>query len=529
MTNNMTNLSFLEKTQHDLLMTHFENKTNTVFSDNVEQLIHDFLSTDRITSELSNDELNDIFSQVSIPEQGLTETEYLQGMSEHVISHTINTGSPYFIGHMTTLLPSFMRPISKLVATMNQNVVKVETSRSLTFYEKQALAMLHKVVFNQEDSYYKEVLSSNSSPLGLVTSGGTLANIAALQCARNQSLAPYANVEQDGVHTALHKAGFKESVVIGSSLAHYSIEKGLGLLGLGNKNLLSVPVDKEQKIDLHKLREVLVECAEKRIHVSAIVGVAGTTECGSFDPLSEMADLAEEFGVYFHVDAAWGGPLVFSDQHRHLVAGMERADSVTIDGHKQLYLPMGIGIVLFKSHTTGKLIANEANYIIRASSPDLGCMGVEGSRPAKVCYLQAALCLIGKKGYAHLLDGSIATAKQMVSDIKSSTDFELLSEPEANIFLYRYIPSQYRGLATYSAADNQAIDQCNIQLQEAQLTQGRTFVSRTLFNMDTKQTVVGLRVVIANPLTTHVHCQAVLEDQRNIAESLGIHHISIIK
>jgi glutamate decarboxylase len=529
MTNNMSNFSLLEKAQHDLLMTYFESKTNTVFSDNVEQLIHGFLSTDRITSELSNDELNEIFSQVSIPEQGITETEYLEGMSEHVISHTINTGSPYFIGHMTTLLPSFMRPISKLVATMNQNVVKVETSRSLTFYEKQALAMLHKVVFNQNDSYYKEVLASNSSPLGLVTSGGTLANIAALQCARNQSLAPYADIEQEGIHTALHKAGFKETVVIGSSLAHYSIEKGLGLLGLGKKNLLSVPVDKEQKIDLIKLRETLVDCAEKRIHVSAIVGVAGTTECGSFDPLSEMADLAEEFGVYFHVDAAWGGPLVFSDKHRHLLAGMERADSVTIDGHKQLYLPMGIGILLFKSHKTGKLIANEANYIIRASSPDLGCMGVEGSRPAKVCYLQAALCLIGKKGYARLLDGSIVTANQMVSDIKSSPDFELLNKPQANIFLYRYIPLQYRGLTTYSTADNKVIDHYNIQLQEAQLIQGRTFVSRTLFTLDNDQTVVGLRVVIANPLTTNVHCRAALEDQRNIVESLDVKNLSMIK
>jgi glutamate decarboxylase len=415
-----------------------------------------------------------------------------------------------------------MRPISKLIATMNQNVVKVETSKSLTFYEKQALAMLHKAVFNQDDSYYQEVLSHHSNPLGLVTSGGTLANIAALQCARNQSLAPFADIEQEGFYAALNKAGFKESVVIGSSLAHYSIGKSVGLLGLGKKNLLSIPVDQEQKIDISKLRDTLVDCTHKRIHVSAIVGVAGTTECGSFDPLSEMADLAEEFGVYFHVDAAWGGPLIFSDKHRKLVAGIERADSVTIDGHKQLYLPMGIGIVLFKSHETGKLIANEANYIIRASSPDLGVMGVEGSRPANVCYLQAALCLIGKKGYAHLLDNSIATARQMAGDIRTSTDFELLNNPQANIFLYRYIPHQYRGLSTYSIADNIAIDRYNIQLQEQQFSRGMTFVSRTTFNIDAVQSVVGLRVVIANPLTTNVHCRAVLDDQRMIAETLVI-------
>ena len=250
------------------------------------------------------------------------------------------------------------------------------------------------------------------------------------------------------------------------------------------------------------------------------MGVAGTTECGSFDPLSKIADLAEEFGIYFHVDAAWGGPLVFSEKHRELIAGMDRADSVTIDGHKQLYLPMGIGIVLFKNHETGKLIANQANYIIRASSPDLGRMGVEGSRAANVCYLQAALCLIGQQGYAHLLENSIATAAQMAADIIASADFELLNQPQANIFLYRYIPQTYRKLHTYSAADNKAIDDFNIQLQNLQLSRGLTFVSRTIFDKGTKQSVVGLRVVIANPLTTHDHCKAVLEDQRVLATEL---------
>ncbi len=516
----MSNVSTLEEIYTDFSMRYFEDKTNGIFSDSVEKLIHEFLATDRITSELSNDDLNDVFSQVSIPEQGVSESEYLQGMTENVIGHTINTGSPYFIGHMTSLLPNFMRPMAKLVATMNQNVVKVETSKSLTFYEKQSLAMLHKAVYNQRDEYYQDVLASHTSPLGLITSGGTLANIAALQCARNQSLSTFADVEEEGFFAVLNKAGFTESVVIGSSLAHYSIEKSLGLLGLGKKSLLSIPVDKHQKIDLVKLRETLVDCANKRIHISALVGVAGSTECGSFDPLAEMADLAEEFGVYFHVDAAWGGPLVFSDEHRSLLDGIDRADSVTIDGHKQLYLPMGIGIVLFKSHETGKLITNEANYIIRAASPDLGRIGVEGSRPANVCYLQAALCLIGKKGYAHLLDKSISTTQQMANEILSSLDFELLNKPQANIFLYRFIPEKYRGLAPYSLEDNQAIDRFNIQLQEQQLSQGMTFVSRTTFKVNSELSVVGLRVVIANPLTTIDHCRAVLEDQRSIAENL---------
>jgi glutamate decarboxylase len=84
------------------------------------------------------------------------------------------------------------------------------------------------------------------------------------------------------------------------------------------------------------------------LHIIAIVGVAGTTDSGNIDSLLDIADIAQAANVHFHVDAAWGGPLVFSEQHGQKLVGIERADSVTIDGHKQLYLPMGIGMVFMR-------------------------------------------------------------------------------------------------------------------------------------------------------------------------------------
>ncbi|TKL84565.1 aminotransferase class V-fold PLP-dependent enzyme, partial [Enterococcus faecium] len=108
------------------------------------------------------------------------------------------------------------------------------------------------------------------------------------------------------------------------------------------------------------------------VRVMAIVGVAGTTETGNVDPLDELADLAAELNCHFHVDAAWGGATLLSDKYRYLLKGIERADSVTIDAHKQMYVPMGAGMVVFKHPSAAHAIEHHAEYILRKGSKDLG-------------------------------------------------------------------------------------------------------------------------------------------------------------
>ena len=256
-------------------------------------------------------ELAEKFSFVNVPESGVEPDEFLRIFKDLILPHSINTGSPYFIGHMTSLLPNFLRPLSELLTALNQNIVKVETAKAATFYEKHALAMIHKEVFGQSDSFYDECASHPEISLGIVTSGGTIANLTALQCARDLSLAKYGDIEEDGLQGALNAAGFTKSVVLGTHLGHYSLVKSMGLLGMGRSNYIEIDTDENQSLNLDHLRAELKRCRLENIHVTAIVGIAGTTECGSFDPLDKMADIAEEFGVYFHVDAAWGGALLF--------------------------------------------------------------------------------------------------------------------------------------------------------------------------------------------------------------------------
>jgi glutamate decarboxylase len=153
------------------------------------------------------------------------------------------------------------------------------------------------------------------------------------------------------------------------------------------------------------------------------VGVAGGTETGSIDDLAAIADLAQEFGVHFHVDAAWGGPVIFSEQHRHKIAGIERADTVTLDGHKQLYTPMGCGICFLRNPQHIDAVQKTANYIIRKDSHDLGKFTMEGSRPAVAVFLHANLKVMGVKGYGALVDRSIRMTRHMVNSLRATGAF----------------------------------------------------------------------------------------------------------
>lgn len=514
----MNNKTSHNQTKLTSALSFFQSTNNPDIVTGIDRLTDTFLQQDKVSSGLNSQELQQKFNVISVPKHGISQNDFLQEVEDLVSAHSVNTGSPYFIGHMTSLLPNFIRPLAKLKIALNQNMVKLETANAATFYEKQALAMLHKEVYQLDQAEYKNCILDPSKSLGVVTSGGTIANITALQCARASSLV--ADVEELGIHSVLQQSGLSKSVVIVSELGHYSIKKSLSLLGLGKQNMLTVKVDSQQKIDLDELRTTLLHCQKEKVHVMAMIGVAGTTECGSFDPLIEMADLAEEFGHYFHVDAAWGGPLIFSEQYRSLLNGIERADSVTIDGHKQLYLPMGTGIVLFRNIDMAAAIANEANYIIRRNSHDLGRIAIEGSRPANIFYLQAGLKLFGKQGYAEILDANITTAALMAEEINKSNDFRLLTKPQSNIFLYHYIPGQLRNKVDWSEIEHQKINEFNVQLQEEQKSRGNTFVSRTTISHESSEPMVALRVVIANPLSTFQHCLSVLQEQRKIAKEM---------
>lgn len=501
--------------------------TEILIESRISEMIDDFLSPANFSSSIEFKSLVRKFSDSRIPAAPYEVAEYLDRLSDDVVIHSTRTSSPRFIGHMTSALPSFMRSLGKLMAAMNQNLVKIETSKAFSPLERQTLAMIHRLIFNRADDFYDQHVQDQESTLGIITSGGTLANITCLWCARNRTLGPqdgFGGVESEGLAAALEFYGYRGAVIIGSSSMHYSFDKAADVLGIGRQNLIKVPTDRHDRLDVAALREKIEECRLQRQHIIAIVGVAGTTETGAIDPLPEIAEVACQVGTHFHVDAAWAGPVLFSRRYKHQLAGIEQADSVTIDGHKQLYLPMGLGMCIIRNPQLAKSIEKQARYILRPTSADLGKRALEGSRPSTVLFLHAALHIIGHSGYEILLDEGIRKTRYLADSILSRPEFELLQEPTINILVYRYLPQRYRQLAAsgeLSDSDNQIINEFNVRLQKSQREAGYSFVSRTVIRRNrTGKSLVALRTVIANPVTTESDIEEVLLDQLEIASRL---------
>ena len=486
-----------------------------------------FLSEHIVAVEKDLKELEKDFQDSEIPQKPIFVSDQADFLMEKLVAQSVHTASPSFIGHMTSALPYFMLPLSRIMMALNQNLVKIETSKAFTPMERQVLGMVHRLIYEQDDAFYTKWMHLPGHSLGSFCSGGTIANTTALWIARNQKFGPngkFRGIQREGLHGALKHYGYNGAAVLVSERGHYSLGKAADLLGIGRDFMVTIKTDNKNKARIPELKEQIKRLQGENVAIFAIVGVAGTSETGSVDRLDEMADIAQEIGVHFHVDAAWGGPTLFSKKYRHILQGVERADSVTIDAHKQMYVPMGAGMVLFRDPTLVSAIEHHADYIIRKGSKDLGSYTLEGSRPGMAMLVQSGLKIIGHDGYEILMDQGIEKAKLFADMIKADNAFELITEPELNILTYRYLPDFVRAkLAVATKAEVEAIQEVMNRLtrsiQKTERAHGKSFVSRTTLmpeEYDRCRTVV-FRVVLANPLTNHQILQDVLAEQKQIA------------
>lgn len=486
-----------------------------------------FLGEHIVAREKPLHEIEQSFCASQVPEDPRYVSDHTEFLLNNLVAHSVHTSSPRFIGHMTSALPYFLMPLAKLMVGLNQNLVKIETSKAFTPLERNVLGMLHHLVYQRDDAFYQRWMHSAQHSLGAMCSGGTVANITALWVARNLLLkadGKFAGIATEGLAAGLAHYGYKRLTIMVSERGHYSLAKAADVLGIGRRNLVAVPTDEHNRIRIDKLREACEQVAADGGRVLAIVGVGGATETGHIDPLPELADYAVEIGAHFHVDAAWGGATLMSSTHRHLLAGVERADTVTIDAHKQMYVPMGAGMVLFREPSMVRAIEHHAEYVIRHGSKDLGAHTMEGSRPGMAMLVYSALHVMGRRGYELLIDKSIEKAKHFAELIRQQPDFEVVTDPQLCILTYRFIPARMKQ-AIQSATPEQTrritphLNALTRFIQKRQRETGNSFVSRTKLlpaHYHREPTVV-FRVVLANPLTTTEMLAEILQEQREIA------------
>ena len=487
-----------------------------------------FLNNHIVASKNALTDIEQDFINPHIPEQPEFVSDHMHHLLDKLVAQSVHTSSPSFIGHMTSALPSFILPLSKLMVGLNQNLVKVETSKAFTPLERQVLGMMHNLVYQQDDDFYQNWMHSAQHSLGAFCSGGTVANITALWVARNKLLkadGDFSGVSREGLHRAMKHYGYQDLAILVSDRGHYSLKKSADILGIGQENVIAIPTDEHNKIDCQKLAEKCQQLTAQNVKVLAIVGVAGTTETGNIDPLDKMAEIAQQHQCHFHVDAAWGGATLLSNKYRALLKGIEQADSVTIDAHKQMYVPMGAGLVIFKDPASVSAIEHHAEYILRKGSKDLGSHTLEGSRPGMAMLVYASLHIISRPGYEMLINQAIEKAEYFAELINQHDDFELITRPELCLLTYRYAPKSVQALLARN--DNEANKSVNLLIgqltkfiQKRQREDGRSFVSRTRIEVSRYggEKVIVFRVVLANPLTTKEILQGILQQQCLLAK-----------
>ncbi|KAI0458889.1 pyridoxal phosphate-dependent transferase [Xylaria acuta] len=306
-----------------------------------------------------------------------------------------------------------------LLAVLNTNVHIYQTSPSLTVVEKvtsRALASLFGLTGPRAG--------------GVTCQGGSSSNLTSLITARN-TLYPATKTQGNVGHVF---------ALFTSAHGHYSVEKAATTAGMGSQNVIAVPVDSAGQMIPAALRNAVVAAKETGLTPLYVNATAGTTVLGSFDPFPEIADVCAEFGLWMHVDASWGGPVAFSATHRHKIAGVERANSVTVNPHKMMNVPIICSFLLTRDvnvfHRANTL---PAGYLFHGDDDgggeeagekefwDLADLTLQCGRRGDSLKLALAWIYYGAAGFEAQVDTAFAMASHLASLVEENENFALLS------------------------------------------------------------------------------------------------------
>jgi glutamate/tyrosine decarboxylase-like PLP-dependent enzyme len=302
--------------------------------------------------------------------------------------------------------------------------------------------MSNNYVEMQLVEWCRELLGFPEGASGLVTSGCSASTLIGLAVARN-TMAGY-DLRAEGM-----QAGKQQMSVYCSAEAHSSIQKAVELLGFGNNALRRVPVDESMRIDCAALREMIAADRKRGCHPVCIVGAAGTTNTGAIDDLNTLADICAEEQCWFHVDGAFGAWAAIAPGYRHLVSGMERADSLAFDLHKWMYLAYPIACVLVRdagrhrnafSLTPTYLAHGEGDRgLTGVDVPWLSDYGFELSRGFLALKAWMTIKEQGVEKYGRLIRQNIEQAHYLEGLVKGTPELELALPVSLNIVNFRYV------------------------------------------------------------------------------------------
>jgi aromatic-L-amino-acid decarboxylase len=426
-----------------------------------------------------------------------------------ILEGSRHNGHPRFFGYVASPSTPPGAFADLIASTMNSNVTSWRSGPAATEVERTVVGWLGRLIGYGDDS------------AGLLTSGGSMANLTALLIAHRAKSDPH--VASTGLWNS--RAAM---TLYASDQIHMSIPKAADILGLGREQVRLVTSDDSFRMNVQALRRSIFKDLESGLKPFCVVASAGTVNTGAVDPLDEIADVAREFDLWLHVDGAYGALSALDETKRPLFRGLARANSVSLDPHKWLYVPIDSGCLLFRDEAQARAAFSfdEADYIkVHEQTSDESFAfwnyGPELSRRFRALKIWLTLRYYGVRRIAEAISEDNALAAYLGQCVEQAPDFELLARPELSICCFRYIPKYLQSKSGNPVHDQHsdtdfardaALDQLNTKIMNAVQRGGRAYLSSA-----TLRGRFALRACVTNFRTTRAHIDETLEIIREAA------------
>ncbi len=388
--------------------------------------------------------------------------EVLDELSRVWLDDAVWFHEPTYAAHLNcpVVVPALLAEL--FIASVNSSMDTFDQSVGGTFVER------HLV------DWTARRIGFGAAADGVFTSGGSQSNLQALMLARGP----------------LEREPLGRLRILASAESHFSVQKSARLLGLGEDSVVCVPTDERHRMDPAALDRSLAACTALGLRPMAIVATAGTTDFGAIDPLPEIADLARAYDTWLHVDAAYGGGLLVSPRYRHRLAGIDRADSVTVDYHKTFFQPVSASALLVRDRALMAPVTWHADYLNpkETASPNQVDKSLQTTRRFDPLKLWLTLRTMGPDTIGEYVDAVLDLARDVFIAVSNEPDLEVAARPELSTLVFRYAPV---GL------DEGATARLNTRIRTELYSSGRAMVAAT--KVDGRQ---FLKVTLLNPLAT---------------------------
>ncbi|PFG13348.1 pyridoxal phosphate-dependent decarboxylase family protein [Bacillus sp. es.036] len=442
---------------------------------------------------------DEIASLFKFPSETQNFTELLQEIAEPILKNSLQVSHEKSIAHLhcPPLIPAIAAEL--VISSFNQSLDSWDQSTAATYLEQEMIKWLTK----------KFGYTANSD--GTFTSGGTQSNYTGLLLARDEFCYRKwgRDVKRDGLPSQFHKLR-----ILCSEDAHFTVQKTAAQLGLGENAVIKVEVDEYHRMSPMHLKKQLIDLKEKDLLPFALVGTCGTTDFGSIDPLVELATIAKEEELWFHVDAAYGGALILSESYNWKLEGIKAADSITVDFHKLFYQPISCGAFLVKNSQSFRFLNHHADYLNPIEDegegiPNLVNKSIVTSRRFDAFKLFLSLKTVGISLFSEMIDATFYLAQETANYLSHQPNIKVENKnPELNTVIFRFEPQTSTG------------DVCklNRKIQQEMLFESKAAIAKTSVNGRTY-----LKFTMLNPRTKMEHIYEIVEEIQTLGSKWRDH------